>query len=53
MDDHRDTHSPDIALLIVLARIVRGLCQGPGSAENRAVLDEAMKPFESGEWTPE
>lgn len=44
--DYRDDHSPDIALLLTLAEVVRHLCQGPGSNIARDAIDKALKPFE-------
>ena len=47
MDDYRDEHSPDIALLLTLARAVRKyLAATDMTAPEIAELDRAMKPFE-------
>ena len=47
MGDYRDEHSPDIALLLTLARAVRKyLAVTDMTAPEIAELDRAMKPFE-------
>ena len=48
MDDYRDEHSPDIALLLTLARAVRKYLAATDTTapEIIADLDRAMKPFE-------
>ena len=46
-NDYRDEHSPDIALLLTLARAVRKyLAATDMTAPEIAELDRAMKPFE-------
>jgi hypothetical protein len=47
MSDYRDEHSPDIALLLALARIVRRRHASDMTATELAELDEALKPFEA------
>ena len=50
MEDYRDEHSPDIALLLTLARVVRVIILGdlgPGAAQHIKAIDDALKPFEA------
>lgn len=54
MEDYRDEHSPDIALLLTLARAVRAMVVSPLASPlagndarvHLAEIDDAMKPFE-------
>jgi hypothetical protein len=50
MKDYRDDHSPDIALLLTLARTVKALLTHELDDDKRIVLldmlDAALKPFE-------
>lgn len=46
MKDYRDDHSPDIALLLTVAELLKKhILYGP-NAPDRKVLEDAMKPFE-------
>jgi hypothetical protein len=45
-DDYRDEHSPDIALLLTLARTFRKRLAADMTATETAELDKALKAFE-------
>jgi hypothetical protein len=45
--DYRDDHSPDIALLLTVARAVREFTDmWPGASEHVKAIDDCLKPFE-------
>lgn len=46
MKDYRDDHSPDIALLLTVAQVVRQCAFSLGDADGWKAIDAAMKPFE-------